>query len=294
MEVENENVNDEVQVQDAEIAAPTDAEVSDAEAPEYVPSYTYKVLDEERQFDERLKAAIKSKEDEDYIRDLYTKADGLENYKRKYGEVEGKVSKLSQANQKLVEGLKKIQKFRDEGDLESLFEALGIDEDAHLQHSLTVAQRRQLPEDQRNAHLEARRYKSEAERNADRLAELERRDQERFVESQINELKILTSAPEVQSLSSMLASKGVNLNEEILKHGHFMYQQNGYEPSVKEAVDSVVKKYSAFVQTQSPQAQQLAVIEKKSTTPAIKGTSGVNRAEKKVSLADLKKMADNI
>lgn len=71
--------------------------------PAYTPNYQFKFQDQLFEFDDRVKATIKSKEDEDFYRDLYTKARGMEVVKTKaeetkksYSELETKYSNIEQ------------------------------------------------------------------------------------------------------------------------------------------------------------------------------------------------------
>ena len=144
------------------------AEVVATEAPaepaeEYVPSFTYKVKDEEKAFDERLTAIIKTKEDEDYIRELYTKADGLDSYKEKYEANNGKLTEMESTLADFQEKHGVTQAFyqdivaaRDAGDHRKLMSSLGVGEDAILKYALDIAQERELPAEQRQV-IEANR-----------------------------------------------------------------------------------------------------------------------------------------
>jgi len=118
-------------------------EIATEESVEYTPSYKYKVKDEEREFDKRLHAAIKTKEDEDYIRDLHTRADGLDTYKKKHSDLEGQTNKI-------VAGLQKLQQFRDSGDIGNLVKSLGLKDDALIDYVKSVLDEDNLPKEQKD------------------------------------------------------------------------------------------------------------------------------------------------
>lgn len=95
MEVETTSEINEVipasapQMETVDQVAPEQAQSTDsistatpAPAPEYKPDFSYKVYDTVKEFDPRLRSVIKSKDDEAYIRDIVTKAEGLEINKR--------------------------------------------------------------------------------------------------------------------------------------------------------------------------------------------------------------------
>ena len=71
---------------------------------DYTPNTTYKIKDEEKSFNEKLVAGIKDKETEDHLRDLYTKADGLESYKQKFTKKD-EVQKQVQATNNTLEAM---------------------------------------------------------------------------------------------------------------------------------------------------------------------------------------------
>ena len=86
----------------SEIEAKVDEEVSEGEAKEakednpYSPNYQYKFQDEMFDFDDRVKAAIKTPEDEEYFRDLYTKSRAMELMKTRAEETSSKVEEYKE------------------------------------------------------------------------------------------------------------------------------------------------------------------------------------------------------
>lgn len=66
-----------------ELAKEAPTEALAAAVPEYTPNFKFKVRDEEHEFDERIRPAVTSKEAEDHLRDVYTKAYGLDGVKKR-------------------------------------------------------------------------------------------------------------------------------------------------------------------------------------------------------------------
>jgi hypothetical protein len=77
-----ESIKDEApvadEIKDDETAKPDDVA---AESDAYTPDFGYKIKDEDKEFPEFLKGAITSKEQEDQLRDYFTKADALDGIK---------------------------------------------------------------------------------------------------------------------------------------------------------------------------------------------------------------------
>jgi hypothetical protein len=89
------------------------------EAPAYEPNWKFKVGDEEREFDDRLKPFVQSKEDEEYFRDMLTKAHGLELNKKRtaareqeWGQKETEFSSLRQTHDRVQNTLQKLNELK--------------------------------------------------------------------------------------------------------------------------------------------------------------------------------------
>lgn len=67
---------------------PEKDEAPEPEEQEYTPNLQYRVGQEDREFDERVRGYITDKESEDYFRDLFSKAGGLELSKSRHTEKE--------------------------------------------------------------------------------------------------------------------------------------------------------------------------------------------------------------
>ena len=77
---------------------------ADPEKPAYEPDFGYQIRGEQFTFDERLHSAVKDKETEDFLRDTFTKAHGLDSVKTRLDESETKYGDLqTQFNQSRLE-----------------------------------------------------------------------------------------------------------------------------------------------------------------------------------------------
>jgi hypothetical protein len=264
----------------------------DGQGTGYTPSFSYKVLDEERTFDPRFHGVIKSKEDEDYLRDLYTKADGLENIKTKYSTVNNEYGSFKQQVAPVIDGFKQLKSYRDAGKYSELFRDLGVDEDAVLNHALSIARERELPEDQRKVITQNRDYERRVQELSSRLDTYESSQQEQLISGQMNELQSYVSDDSVKDIRETLAKTGQDLSTVVYNYGVGMYQTTGKEPSVKQAFEAVIGQYRAFAPRVDEKQKQPVV--KQQTLPKIKGDGGMAQAMKSFSLDDLKKMASSI
>ena len=113
------------EVKDEEAAAEPKAE-EDA----YTPNFNYKVKDEEKEFPEFLKAIMTNKENEDAVRDLFTKADAMEGIKESRTAIETEFNDFKQDyDNKVVPYLNNVRDFDkavEIGDYNKAFEMANI------------------------------------------------------------------------------------------------------------------------------------------------------------------------
>lgn len=271
---------------------------------EYVPSYTYKVKDSELEFDDRMKSIIKTKDDESFVRDLYTKAGGLDAYKEKYAKVESMVSELDKElsdatskNEQLSSFIESLVELRDSGNTRKLLELIGLDEDTVLKDALNIAKERELPENERAAIAAKRKYERELEEleNSKRQAkqsELTKAEQaERAVmQRQLEEFDALV-AGEFKSFASKLEQNSIDLFEETTLAGRKMFVSTGKVPSMAEAIGAVKNKFKFLDVNNEVQKKEVKKpVAKKEALPAVKSGGSSPVASQVSSLEDLQKI----
>ena len=150
-EVAQESVQEQSTAQPQETTAQVDPPVGDSsEAQEYTPNYKYKVLDKEYEFDAELKDAIKSKNIETKLRELYTKSAGIDTIKQdreslrtKIGDYEKQIGEYSN----VMKGLNTINHFYNNKDWDNFFQALKISDQDLYQYIYSKLNRSELPKD---------------------------------------------------------------------------------------------------------------------------------------------------
>jgi len=272
-----------------------DAESNSDGEIDYEPNFTYEVKGEKKEFDERLRSIISSKEDEDYVRDILTKADGLDSVKSKYESLTGEYDEVVRGSEVLIEGYKKLKNSVESNDFKGLIESLGVKgkkefEDAVIDYALELAEFQNLPqEDQQRIALEAQRDQ-ELNSLRNRLSEYESTLAEQTVKSEYSRMTTMLDTQHSE-LKKSLADIGIDLANEVMTNGTFQYKTTGIEPTVEEAVALTVNKYKNFIkqpQTESVDNQEKPVL------PRVRGTNRANVASKVSSLEDLKKLASGI
>lgn len=245
------------------------------ETTEWKPNYSYKVLDEEKQFDERLHGVIKDAETEKYVRDLYTKADGLDSYKKRYADLEAQAAQL-------VGGFNKLKEYRDNGDIASLSKALGVSNETLIEHVRSVLEEERLPEKDRRQIEESRKNQDRVKALEQRLASLTEEAESSRVDSDLRELEAAIKVPEISKVAIAMKKQGIDMVEEVLQAGHFEYTKTGKEPSVSSVVNKIAKKYEYLSKL---------VPTKQATLPKVNG-SNQNAVGKPISsLDELRRLA---
>jgi len=314
---ENEESNSEELSQEQTEVQPDTEQVNDTpadeEVDEYVPDYSYNVKGEEMQFDERFQTVVKSKEDEEYIRELYTKAGGLDSYKDKYSSIEEEAKTYQDSLVEAEERLDKSQSFyknmvadRDNGDWRSVVSAIGYSEDDILKHALEIAAEREMPDDQRRAAATSRSVMEQAKLNDAKIKEQEVRLQA-YEESITNQTAMedhqariaeQTQALDVSietnhaDLKARMAELGLDLNAEVINTGRGMTLNNkGIEPSIDDAINATISKFSKL--SAQPQAPAKQVV-RKETLPNISGSNSNSIDSTPSTLGDLQKELDKL
>lgn len=274
MEVD-ENVEQEpIEAESPEVESP---EVESPEAvEEYTPNFSYSVRDEEFEFNEALRDAVKSKEVEEHLRELYTKSKGLDGYKERYTDLEQQASAL-------VGGYQTLKQLRDSGDIRGLLGALNVDSDTILDYANAILDERELPEEHRQLLEQNRQLNEKFSSVESQLKQMQMQSADSRIDSDINELKTLLVNEDYKPVAEAMRSAGLDMQKEVLKEGHLIYLETQKEPSVASVVKSVADKYSRLL--------KISASQNKPVLPSVSGSGNVPVAQKIKSIADLKKLA---
>jgi hypothetical protein len=228
--------------------APESAQPSPAPAEatpsEYAPTYKFKVMDEEKEFDDFVRPIV-NKENEAKIRELYEKAHGLDHIKPKYQETKQQYEMTRKELQDFQKGVQDIVAWR-EKDLGVFFEKLKVTPDKIYQWALEQLKREELPEDQKRVYNEAETLKRRNyELEQERLQFEERATTEAVQARQLELGQVLSSSdigPLAEQYDARVGKPGSFYNL-VVRHGQteWMMSEGKRDLSPKEAVDEVVK-----------------------------------------------------
>ena len=269
---------------------PTEHHVEDDAV--YTPNYKYKVKDEEFDFDERVHSAIKSQDDEDYFRDIYTKAGGIDSYKQKVDGYETKITELTGGVDELSQGFHRIKELRDKGNMSELIHTLGIKEDDVVNYALELAKKNQLPQEERERIDQNTGYQRENKELKTRLDSLENRYNteatNNATQNDFQELQSLVGGE--GDLANAMKSKGMDLQAEVINTGMSEFGRRGQDISVSDALNLVKQKYGWLVKVEP---QVIPNIDQKESLPIIKGGNSVPISSEITSIDQLQQLYDS-
>jgi len=269
------------------------------EEPAYEPNFQYKFQDEFHEFDDRVKAAIKSKEDEDYYRDLITRAKGMEiqkqrvsEYETKVKEWEGKYNDLnsrSENNDQTIQYVSNLMEGISRGDSQSFETLLGlcnVNNDTLLRLGETLARHIENPQ----------AFMQQQQQRQQQMAQVQQQQHTQSVDAQAQELAQqrtefyldrALSDPNVADIVNYVdsvAGQG-SFKEEVKALGAKMVAENPRLTfdDLPMIVDSIAQKYSKFRPAAQPQApaqpepvikQQIVKNNTTTTLPNVSSTGG--------------------
>lgn len=232
---------------------PVSGEIATKEATgnisDYTPNYKYRVLDKELEFDERIRGAIKSKEQEDLLRDLYTKAYGLDEIKPKYA------SALEYKNkyETTQKNIQKIEKYLVDEDVENFFGALGWSPEKTQQtlakYIKSVLDQQEMPEDQRMQLAQHKQDKLKAQQYEEMVNQ--ERSSKQELETRIlgMELDMTLNSPDFSEFAKFYderRGKPGSFKERVILEGHRRSLETGRTASPREVVAEIVGEMKAL------------------------------------------------
>jgi hypothetical protein len=266
--------------------------------PAYQPNFSYEFrslsgIREQKEFDERLRSVIKTKEDEDYIRDLVTKADGLDVNKRNLQTAMEEKEQLLQKYSPMEKDVEMVLQMRDNGDIGSVLQALGIEKKQFLKYAYEVATYDDLTPEQKSIYdkkheLQGSSYqlKRQNEQLENRLRSIEIQTRQSDLEQRLNQKEI---APIVQEFDQR---NGQNAFwNEVVKRGALYSTQFNQVKQAGELISEIINLYGL----KAPQPQQPKPSVSAKPLPVLpntgSGSSVVPLKQKPTSVKQLKELA---
>lgn len=296
-------VEDEDKVE-AQAETETEAPVEEAPVEEtYTPNLTFKVKDKELEFDDWVKPLVTDKEKEEKLRDLYTKAHGLDELKTTRDTLKTQYEEIRAAKEQQDKALQVVESFVKNKDYRSFFDSLGIPKEDILRYAVEELKFRELPPEQQ---AQVRAQWDQQKRLAlleTQNQELQARQQEALIQQSEMTLNAELSRPDVaavaQAYDARVGRPGA-FRQEVINRGAYHEAISQKTITAQEAVQEVMTLLGGSVQAQpanipQSQASQPVAPQQKPVLPNIQGASGTSPAKRVPrSIEDLRKIRDQM
>jgi hypothetical protein len=219
------------------------------EAAQYTPNFKFKYTDSskdetfEREFDDFVRGAIKDKDSEAKVRELYEKAYGLDYVKPKLNQTREQFRTLQTEHTELNQGLNELSQMLQRGDLENFFGALKIPQDKVFQYVLDKLNYAQLPPEQKRAYDEQNAMQSRAVMQERMMSQMQEQIQTQATQARTFELETAVSSPQVKTIAdtydARVGQPGA-FKAEIIRRGQLAYYTTGEDIPVAQALNDTV------------------------------------------------------
>jgi len=277
----------------------------------YEPNFSYTVNDEEKEVPEYLKSLIDSKEREDEIKDILTRADGLpfvkegrDKYKQDFENLSGEHSQVRQEYENQSKAVAHLMGLAKKGDpvaIEEFRRQLEIPKEVLLSWAIEEARIQQLPPEERARYNKDWELREETRRLRMENEALSHRSMDAEVAALEREIDYEVSRPEVntvmQAYDRQMGQVGA-FRQLIKEQGAGMSQAIGNTAPVKQVIERVLKLTNSVAvpangNGQTTQgAQPGAPAAKPPVIPNVRGSGSSVVGRPIRTLDDLKKLAE--
>lgn len=271
---------------------------------QYTPNFKFKYpkLDSneqaEAEFDDWIRTSV-NKENEAKVRDLYTKAYGMDFYKQKYGKINDQFKGYKDKFEPMAQTFQDLTDLYNAGDMDSFFKGLKIPEDKIYQYVLDKINQREMPPEQirqREEQMELKRRTMMLEKENQTLQE---RYQQEVTQVRENQLGSVLTRPEVTQVASSFdqrIGRPGAFRDEVIKRGLLAYHTTGQDITPDQAVQEVMQLLGGVQpqQTATQAMQQNTQVAQKPVIPSVGSRSGSPAKRVPRSLEDLKKLAQTM
>lgn len=264
---------------------------------EYKPAGKYKVLDEEHEFDPKLKKFL-TKETEPIIRELYEKAHGIEAIKTSRAQVTRERDEVRGNYNNIIGEVGRIMNYKRSGDLQSFFESVQLDDQTVAKYILEKVRISQLPPEQQAVYNEREQLRKRMNHLEQNFQTAQATGQNAEVQARVTELdSVLSTGDSSQIAKAFDARNGKGaFKQAVMEHGAQKWYATKKDLSPSEAVESFVKMTGLSVPKGQPKpgadaTKRVVARPKVKTIPNYGGgQASVTATKKPKSIEDLKRI----
>ena len=295
-------MSEEEVTEEVEQSTEPQAEETEQTQSEWQPDYSYAVKDDQFEFDELVKSAVTSKEAEEHLRQLYTKAYGLDHVKHSLERTEKEVSdwrdkatsymEEAELAKQSTEGLKNLAKT----DFPSFAHLMGIDDNTILRYANNRLDYSEKPDHEKRAIDEDMERRSTSYQSNAQLDQL-RKQNERLMQERHNDMMSRAmSQPEINDFAKRFDQRMGEgaFKKQVRNYGSTQWQTSKQyvEPSV--AVQTIYAQFKPLFEEKLDEVNKKESSTSKPPTNLGSGKAGAVVRKKIVRTADLHKIANEL
>jgi len=236
--------------------------------------FTYKVQGEVKEFDDRLKSVVKTKEDADYVRDILERADGIHHIKEHRDRLKQEISGFETQLDEYKYKDELVKKLVEAGDPLGALKVIGLkEEDLIKATSILVSD-----EKEKNAYFD-RSKGIQQQLEQERLLSMKERELEQVhLENSANQLRSLLSVQEVQNIAGEydnIFGKKDAFIDKIVETGNYLdavakTKPQYIPPSVEQVFSIVYGEAKTMVERLKPAGAANPAPQATNTTPQLR------------------------
>jgi hypothetical protein len=245
IKAEAEEIQDTSPEQTEEVESPSQDEAPEEVVESYTPDFGYKFNDEQREFPEWIREVVKSKSEEDQVRDLFQRADALDSYKDRYSTLDEKYGETVSQNDKLVGRLDELDYYLDKKHYDVFFKEIGVSDQDIVNYVSNLLKWQDNPEllSQHQAVRDAdiRQYQQQQD-----SASLKDQNQQLLRNQHNLAMEAAMNLPEVRTVREYVdGANGPGTFKTLVdEYGRAYYHENGgKDTTAEDAVFTVMNRY---------------------------------------------------
>jgi hypothetical protein len=238
--------------------------------PQWTPNFKYKANGEEKELDERVRAVVKDKDTEEWIKKVFAKADGIEaiqqqreHYRTQYNTLQDEASKVLDAVDKGDYRTALQSLGVNTQDIGQVMTGLGFRKEDVIKYAYGLAQ---LTPEQEQANMRQRQLELQNREQLSATEKLNQKLHQADVQLKTFELKSVLSSPDVTPVVDAFDrqhGKGA-FWDQVCQRGEYYHLKN-MDKSTQELVEEVMR----FARSSQPQQTQMAQQYAPQATPAM-------------------------
>lgn len=280
-------------------------------APAYTPNFKYKAAQQEKEIDPFFQALIKDADSEKKVKDLLTRADGLDYMKNRYEARDKEYQSLNNDYASQTQLVNSVNEAKAKGDLDSVFRKVGLNDHQVIQWAAKrvdyLQMMQQLPPEQRQALQQQEQAVIQNQEYQTQMQQLQTEVQQQKVQARTIMLDQQLSRPEVVQAATFWDQKmGQDgaFKDLVIEEAQREWYMKQVDLPVDQAVQRVLQRFGKFIDVQNagqqnqsaqgnaPYAPQMP--QAKPIIPAVPGSSKTPIKRQYRSLDDIKARAKEL